>query len=158
VVALSLGYPVVTPGEADNAPKAGPEGIEKVLDGVSLVEAQSGDDESDHATCVVAGVAVRADTEIADAAQQFVGIRVGANLARRGSSVEQSGAHRDEAVEEIGVQGLEGGIVGLFPGGEVAALVDLVEVAAGSATMVTRRQADGLRRWRSIRLWQKRGR
>jgi aryl-alcohol dehydrogenase-like predicted oxidoreductase len=82
------------------------------------VEAQSCDDEFDHATCVVAGVAVRADTEIADATQQFVGIRFGANLARRGSGVEQLGAHGDKAVEEIGVQGLEGGIVGLQRLGE----------------------------------------
>jgi hypothetical protein len=49
---------------------------------------------------------------------QFVGIHVGENLARRGSSVEQLGAHGDEAVEEIGVQGLEGGIVGLQRLGE----------------------------------------
>jgi hypothetical protein len=69
----------------------------------SLVEAQSCDDEFDHATCVVAGVVVRADTEIADATQQFVGIHVGEDLARRGSGVEQLGAHGDEAVEEIGV-------------------------------------------------------
>jgi hypothetical protein len=41
------------------------------------VEAQSCDEEFDHATRVVAGVVVRADTEIADATQQFVGIRVG---------------------------------------------------------------------------------
>src|ERR1019366_8797106 len=52
---------------------------------LGLVEAQSCDDESDHETCVVAGVAVRADTEIADATQQFVGIHAGANLARRRS-------------------------------------------------------------------------
>jgi hypothetical protein len=82
------------------------------------VEAQSCDDEFDHATCVVAGVVVRADTEIADATQQFVGIHAGPNLARRGSSVEQLGAHGDKAVEEVGVQGLEGGIVGLQRLGE----------------------------------------
>ena len=76
------------------------------------MEAQSCDDELDHVTCVVAGIVVRADTEIADATQQFVGIHAGENLARRGSSVEQLGAHGDEAVEEIGVQSLEGGIVG----------------------------------------------
>ena len=35
-----------------------------------------------------------------------------------GSSVEQLGAHGDKAVEEIGVQGLEGGIVGLQRLGE----------------------------------------
>jgi len=77
------------------------------------VDAQSGDDEFDHATRVVAGVVVRADTEIADAKHQFVGIHVGENLARRGRSLEQLGAHGDEAVEEVGVQRLEGGIVGL---------------------------------------------
>ncbi len=84
----------------------------------SFRQAQSCDDEFDHATRVVAGVVVRADTEIADATQQFVGIHVGENLARRGSSVEQLGAHGDEAVEEIGVQSLEGGIVGLQRLGE----------------------------------------
>ena len=72
------------------------------------MEAQSCDDQSDHATCVVAGIVVRADTEIADAKHQFVGIHAGENLARLSSGVEQLGAHRDEAVEEIGVQGLEG--------------------------------------------------
>ncbi len=83
-----------------------------------LANPQSCDDEFDHATCVVAGVVVRADTEIADATQQFVGIRVGENLARCGSGVEQLGAHGQEAVEEIGVQSLEGGIVGLQRRGE----------------------------------------
>ncbi len=56
------------------------------------MEAQSCDDEFDHATCVVAGVVARADTEIADATQQFVGIHAGENLARRGGSLEQLGA------------------------------------------------------------------
>jgi len=36
-----------------------------------LVESQSGDDEFDHAACVVTGVVVRADTEIANAKEQF---------------------------------------------------------------------------------------
>ena len=81
-------------------------------------EAQSRDDESDHAARVVAGVVVRADAEIADAAHQLVGIHAGENLARRGSGVEQLGADGDEAVEEVGVQGLEGGLVGLQRPGE----------------------------------------
>ena len=46
------------------------------------MEAQSCDDEFDHATCVVAGVVVCSDTEIANASQQFVGIRIGADLVR----------------------------------------------------------------------------
>ncbi len=52
------------------------------------MEAESGDDEFDHATCVVARVAVRADTEIADAKHQLKGVRAGADLARRGSGVD----------------------------------------------------------------------
>src|SRR5258708_26369993 len=80
---------------------------------LSLVEAQSCDDEFDHAACVVAGVVVRADTEIADAEHQFVGVRVGADLSRRGSGVEQLDAHGDGAVGEGGGQTLEGGSVGL---------------------------------------------
>src|SRR5260221_9033089 len=85
---------------------------------LSLVEAQSCDDEFDHAACIVAGGVVRADTEIADAEHQFVGVRVGADLSRRGSGVEQLNAHGDEAVEEVGVQSLEGGRVGLQRLGE----------------------------------------
>src|SRR5260370_31805533 len=80
-----------------------------------LANPQSCDDEFDHATCVVAGVVVRADTEIADATQQFVGIRVGENLAPCGSGVEQLGANGEEAVEEIGVASLKAGIARLRP-------------------------------------------
>jgi hypothetical protein len=68
------------------------------------VETQSCDGKLDHVTRLVAGAVIRADAEIADAAQQFAGIHAGENLARRGRSVEQLGAHGDEAVEEIGVQ------------------------------------------------------
>ena len=81
-------------------------------------EAQSRDDEFDHATSVVAGAVLSADTEIADAPQQFVGVHAGTDLASLSSGVEQLSAHGHEAVEEVGVQGLEGGIVGLQRLGE----------------------------------------
>src|SRR3984885_3013734 len=61
----------------------------------SLVEAQSGDDELDHAACVVAGVVLHPAREIADAKHQFVGIHAGENLPRRGRCFEQLGAHGD---------------------------------------------------------------
>src|SRR5580658_6598343 len=67
--------------------------------------AEAGDYEADHAAGVVAGVVAGAGAEAADGAHQLVGIGVGEDLAGRGRGVEQLGARRDEAVEEIGVQG-----------------------------------------------------
>lgn len=69
--------------------------------------AQPRDEEFDHATRVVAGFA-GADAEIADTAQQLEGCHVGADLTGRGGGVEQLGAYRHEAVQEVGVQRLEG--------------------------------------------------
>src|SRR5258708_9142056 len=85
---------------------------------LSLVEAQSCDDEFDHAACIVAGVVVRADTEIADAEHQLVGVRVAADLSRPGSGVAQLTAHGDAAGGGVSVQSLEGGSGGLQRLGE----------------------------------------
>jgi hypothetical protein len=78
-----------------------------------LVEAQPGEEEFDHAPGVVPGVLVRADAEVADAVHQFERVDVGADLACPGGGGEQFGADGHEAVDEIGVQGREGGGVGL---------------------------------------------
>jgi hypothetical protein len=69
--------------------------------------AQSRDEECGQSAGVVAGVALRADAEVSDAAHEVVGVVVGADLAGRGRSLEEFGAHRQEAVEEVGVQRLE---------------------------------------------------
>ena len=74
---------------------------------------EPGDQETGHAACVVARVAVGARAYVADGVQEPEGIRSGADLAGGGRGVEQLSAHRHEAVEEVGVQGLEAGPVGL---------------------------------------------
>lgn len=63
-------------------------------------------------TRVVARVAARPDAEIPDAAEQLVGIQAGADLAGRGGSVKELLSHGDQAVDEVGVQRLEGRVVG----------------------------------------------
>ena len=64
-------------------------------------------------TRVVVRVTARSEAEAPDAAEQFVGIQAGADLAGRGGGLEELTADRDQPVEEIGVQRLEGGGVGL---------------------------------------------
>jgi len=80
--------------------------------------AQSCDEQLDQATCVVAGGVVGTDAEIADAAHEFVGIHVGANLAGLNRGAEQLRTHRHEAVDEVGVQRVESGVVRLQHGSE----------------------------------------
>ncbi|MDT5241402.1 MAG: hypothetical protein QOD97_3600, partial [Mycobacterium sp.] len=82
--------------------------------------AQPCDDELHHATRIVVGVGVRADADVADATHQSVGIDAGNDLSRRSSGLEQLGADGDEAVEEVGMQCLERGRVGLQCAGQTA--------------------------------------
>ena len=49
-------------------------------------------------------VAARSEAEAPDAAEQFVGIQAGADLARRGRSLKELLAHGDQAVDEVGVR------------------------------------------------------
>jgi hypothetical protein len=80
--------------------------------------AWSCDEELDQSTCGVVGIVVGAYAEVPDAAHELEGPQIGANLAGTGCSVEQSGAHGHEAVEEVGVQRVEAGVVGLQHGSE----------------------------------------
>ena len=61
---------------------------------------------------VVARVAACPGAEIPDAAEQFVGIQAGADVAGRCGSLKELPAHGDQAVDEVGVQRLEGGVIG----------------------------------------------
>src|SRR5581483_6599539 len=51
------------------------------ISAIPRYKCHTGDDEPDHPARVVAGVVVGADAEVADAAQELVGIHVGADLA-----------------------------------------------------------------------------
>jgi hypothetical protein len=73
------------------------------------MNSQSGDEQLDHATCVVAG-AVAADAEVADATHRDFGLHPGADLSGIGCGIEQLSTHGQHAVEEIGVQSLESGV------------------------------------------------
>jgi hypothetical protein len=64
------------------------------------------------------GVTAGACAQAPDTAHELVGLQVRANLARIGCGVEQLGAHGLEPFEEVGVQGVEAGVVGLQYGGE----------------------------------------
>ena len=79
---------------------------------------EPGDEQADHAACVVARVAGGAGAQVADGVQEPEGIGSGADLAGGGRGVEQLSAHGHEAVEEVGVQGLEAGLIGLERRGE----------------------------------------
>jgi hypothetical protein len=61
---------------------------------------------------MVARIGVGAGAEAADAPHQLVGIDVGADLAGFRGGGQQFGAHRNEAVEEIGVQSGKANTVG----------------------------------------------
>lgn len=63
-------------------------------------------------TRVVARVAARPNAEIPDTAEQFVGIQAGSDLSRRSRSLKKLSAHGDQAIDEVGVQRLEGDLVG----------------------------------------------
>src|SRR5258707_11308198 len=84
----------------------------------SLRLAQSGDEEADQSACVVARIAVRTDAEVAHASHQLKALKAGADLAATGRGVEQLVAHGHEPVEEVGVQRVETGVVGLQHGSE----------------------------------------
>ncbi len=75
------------------------------------------DEQADHAARVVARVAVGAGAQVADGVKEPVGIRSRADLAD-GCGVEQLSAHRHQAVEKVGEQGLEAGLIGLQRRGE----------------------------------------
>src|SRR5258706_3480866 len=79
---------------------------------------QPGGKQLDHAACVVARVVIDANAQAANATHQFVGIEVRADLAGLRGSIEELSAHRHEAVEKVGVQGIEAGVVGLHNRGE----------------------------------------
>ena len=79
---------------------------------------QPGDKQPDHAACVVARVVLDASAQVANATHQFVGIQVRADLAGLRGSIEELSAHRHEAVEKVGVQSIEAGVVGLHNRGE----------------------------------------
>jgi len=70
----------------------------------AVLNAQSRDEKLDQVAGVVAGVAARPGAEIPDAAEQFVGILAGADLARRGGSLKELPAYGDQAVDEVGVR------------------------------------------------------
>jgi EmrB/QacA subfamily drug resistance transporter len=82
------------------------------VDGQTPLEPEAGDDEVDHLACVVAG-GLGADAEVADAAHQGDRLQVRDDLAGRLRRAQQLGADRHQAVQEIGVQRLEGRLVGL---------------------------------------------
>jgi len=77
-----------------------------------LLDAQSRDEKLDQVTGVVARVVARPRAQTPDAAEQLVGIQAGADLARRSGSLKELTAYGDQAVDEVGVQRLEGGGVG----------------------------------------------
>ncbi len=78
-----------------------------------LIPAQARDQQPDQPAGVVARIVARADAQIAHAAHQLVGLDVADDLAGIGGRIEQLRAYRNQAVEEVGVQRLEGGVVGL---------------------------------------------
>jgi hypothetical protein len=74
--------------------------------------AQSGDEELDQVARVVVRVAARPGAQVPDTAEQFVGILAGTDLTRRGGCLEELPGHGDQAAGEVGVQRLEGRVVG----------------------------------------------
>jgi hypothetical protein len=76
------------------------------------------DEQLDHAAGIVAWVGVGANAEVADAAHQFVGIDITADLTGLGASLEQLSANGYEAVKEVGMQRVETSAVGLQDYGE----------------------------------------
>jgi hypothetical protein len=77
-----------------------------------LLDAQSRNEKFDQVTRVVARVAARPNAEIPDTAEQFVGIQAGSDLSRRSRSLKKLSTHGDQAIDEVGVQRLEGDLVG----------------------------------------------
>jgi hypothetical protein len=56
-----------------------------------------------------------------------VGVDVGADPTGRRGGLEQWGADRHETVEEVGVQGVETGLVGVQHGGETVLPADVLD-------------------------------
>jgi hypothetical protein len=85
-------------------------GLAADLAHVRLLDAQSRDEKRDQVAGVVVRVAARPDAEIPDAAEQFVGIQAGADLAGGSGGLKELPAHWDQPVYEVGVQmmGLSG--------------------------------------------------
>ncbi len=75
--------------------------------------AQARDEQADHGARVVARVAVVPGAQVADGVQQPEGVHAGLDLPGRGRGVQQLRAHGHEPVEEVGVQRLPAGVVGL---------------------------------------------
>ncbi len=79
---------------------------------------ESREEQTDQAASIVARVVAGTDAEVADAAHQLQGTDIGVDLAGFRCRLKQLSADGHQAVEEIGVQRVEAGAVGLLRSGE----------------------------------------
>jgi hypothetical protein len=69
------------------------------------------EEQVDHAAGLVAGEGIDSDAQVADAEHQVVSPYVRAGLAGGGGCFQQLVEHGQQAVDELGVQALEPGLV-----------------------------------------------